>query len=407
MPPAERFRIGLNYWPSETAMSWLERYDGAVVRRDFDRIATSGMDTVRIFIRWDDVQPTATAIDRHALAAVVDTADAAHDAGVELIVTLFTGHMSGVNWIPSWATGGHDGDARFRVVSGADVAPDRLVLRNWYSDPEIVDAQASLADAVSNALAGHPGLWAWDLGNENSNCTIPPDRATARDWLDRMTSVLRSRDPGRAITIGSHMEDLEDERIIGPALAAEWCDFVCMHGYPIYADFASGPTDPHLVPFLAELTAWLAGGAPLLFEEFGHPTAPPGRSPAGLQVSEDDAAECAARTVDALWGSGAIGALLWCYTDYDAGLSVVPPLDMAEHERTFGLWRADGTPKPVVAAVGARSGRTRRPSPQTRPWVDITPDEFAADRKRHLARLYTRYRSSSRSERRGPADVSS
>ena len=52
--------------------------------------------------------------------------------------------------------------------------------------------------------------------------------------------------------------------------AARWCDFVSMHGYPGYADWSCGPTDEHLVPFLAEITGWLAGGAPVLFEEFGH-----------------------------------------------------------------------------------------------------------------------------------------
>ena len=396
MPAAERFRLGVNYWPPETAMRWLTHYDGAAVRRDLGRIAVSGMDTVRIFLRWDDLQPTATAIDGRALAAVVDTADAAHDAGVELVVTLFTGHMSGVNWIPRWATGGDDGDVRFRVVSGTDIR-EPMVLRNWYSDPEIVDAQASLAGAVGTALAGHPALWAWDLGNESSNCTIPPDEGTARAWLERMTSVLRTHDPGRAITIGTHMEDLEHDRVIGPALAAEWCDFVCMHGYPIYADFATGPTDPHVVPFLAELTTWLAGGAPLLFEELGHPTARPGQLPVGMQVGEDEAAVYVARTLDALRDSGAMGALLWCYSDYDPSLDAAPPLDVAVHERTFGLWRTDGTPKPAVAEVSTRSGRTRLPSPSVHPWLDITPDEFAADRARQLPRLAARYRERSTS----------
>ena len=169
MPAApEKFRLGVNYWPSETAMDWLARYDPAIVRRDFTRIAAAGMDTVRIFLRWEDVQPDPTRIDAAALAAVVDTADAANDAAVELIVTLFTGHMSGVNWIPAWATGGNEGDDRFRVVSGGAVQPRRRVLRNWYADVDITGAQVLLADRVASALSGHPALWAWDLGNEVS-----------------------------------------------------------------------------------------------------------------------------------------------------------------------------------------------------------------------------------------------
>jgi len=107
-----------------------------------------------------------------------------------------------------------------------------------------------LAATVSGALSGHPAVWAWDLGNENSNCTIPPDPAAAERWMERMTSALRAGDPGRLITIGTHMEDLENDRMIGPAEAARWCDVISMHGYPIYADWSAGPTDEHLVPFL-------------------------------------------------------------------------------------------------------------------------------------------------------------
>ena len=51
------------------------------------------------------------------LKRVVAVADLASALGLALVPTLFTGHMSGVNWIPAWALGGSDGDRRFRVVS--------------------------------------------------------------------------------------------------------------------------------------------------------------------------------------------------------------------------------------------------------------------------------------------------
>ena len=388
---ADRFRLGVNYWPSSTAMRWLELYDGGVVREDFARIAAAGMDTVRIFLRWEDLQPTPAAVSGEALVHVVDAADAAADAGVELVVTLFTGHMSGVNWIPAWATGGAEGDGRFRVVSAGATKPSRT-LKSWYGDPDIVDAQARQAAAVSTALTGHPAVWAWDLGNENSNCTVPADVASADAWLERMTTTIRACDPTSLITIGTHMEDLEEERMLGPAEAARWCDFVCMHGYPIYAAWAAGPTDDQLVPFLAEVTSWLAGDAPVLFAEFGHPTAPLGAAPAGSQVSEAEASDYAGRTLDAVHSMGAMGAMLWCYGDYDVELYDQPPLDLATHERTFGMWRADHTPKPVVAEVAARRDRTRVPMASDRPWLDISREEFSADRLAQLVRLYRRYR---------------
>ena len=389
-PEPERFRLGVNYWPAEVAMAWLASYDPAVTRRDFHQVAEAGLDDVRVFLRWEDVQPDPDAIDAAALGHLVDIADAAVEAGVTLIVTLFVGHMSGVNWIPAWAVGGEDGDPRFRVVSAGRARSD-VGIRNWYGDGEIVAAQERLAAAATAALAGHPGVWAWDLGNENSNCTVPPSRAAGEAWLERMASAIRENDPGRPVTIGIHMEDLEEDRGIGPAEAARWCDLVSMHGYPIYADWAAGATDHELLPFLTEITRWLSGGAPVLFEEFGLPTGLPGTG-SDLLVSEQDAAAYTGRALDGLRRSGCVGALLWCFADYVPALDATPPFDLAVHERSFGLWRADGSPKPAVAELSARAHSTVLPPPSAERWLDVDPDTFAADRRFQLERLYRRYR---------------
>lgn len=371
-------------------MAWLSDYDPAVTRRDFLRAASAGFDSVRVFVRWEDVQPTASTIDTATLGRLVDAADAAIDAGVTLVVTLFVGHMSGVNWIPAWAKGGTGGDRRFRVVSGGRPRAS-TGLRNWYADPAIVAAQERLAAAAAGALAGHPAVWAWDLGNENSNCTVPPDRRAGEAWLERMTGAIRTADPGRSITIGIHMEDLEQDRRIGPAEAARWCDIVSMHGYPIYADWSDGPTDDPLLPFLAEITRWLAGGAPILFEEFGLPTGSRAAAEGPLLVSETAAAAYTGRALDGLRGAGCIGAMLWCFTDYVEALDAVPPFDLAVHERSFGLWRADGSPKPAVAEVSARAGSACVPPSSPDGWLDIDQDTFFDDRSFHLARLYRRF----------------
>jgi endo-1,4-beta-mannosidase len=397
------FRLGVNYLPPGAGMAWLRPYDPALTRRHFRRAAGAGFDSVRIFLPWEDAQPAAGTVDPDVLAHLVDVAGAAGEAGVELIVTLFTGHMSGVNWIPSWATcpqsgplrgaSGGSRDRRFRVVSGGRVQPDESGLRNWYTDPEITAAQERLAGAAARALAGHPAIWAWDLGNENSNCTVPPDRLTGEAWLERMAGAIRAADPGRPITIGTHMEDLEEDRGIGPAEAARHCDFVCMHGYPIYAVWAEGPTDHHLLPFLAQVTRWLSAGADVLFEEFGLPTAPDTLAAEAPLVSEASAAAYTARALDALRAAGCTGALLWCFSDYDEALERLPPLDLATHERSFGLWRADGSPKPALDEVTRRVGAEVLPPPAAG-WLDIDPEEFRFSPREQLIRLYRRYRRS-------------
>jgi len=376
-------------------MSWWSQFDQAEVAVDFARIAAAGLDSVRVFLTWEDFQPAPNKVDPKMLERLVGVADLAGALGLALVPTLFTGHMSGVNWIPDWALGGSYGDTRFRVVSRGKVA--RGGLRNWYGDSSVLDAQALLATEAATALRGHEALWAWDLGNENSNCVIPPTRASARVWLARLRSAIRGADESALVTVGLHMEDLEEDRQLGPREVSESCDFLSMHGYPIYARWADGPTDEQLLPFLAHVTCWLGSGVEVLFSEFGLPTYrhcdPSDRSAEGgatVLVEADAAAAYTKRALEALRRAGCLGAMLWCYSDYESALWQNPPLDLARHERTFGLWRSDGSPKPSVAAVAAFVG-AERCAVDRDPWIDIERDEFWSDPGGQLPRLYRRY----------------
>jgi endo-1,4-beta-mannosidase len=309
--------------------------------------------------------------------------------------------MSGVNWIPSWALGEEAGNDRFRVVSRGRVAASRLA--NWYSDASILRAQSALAREVAGALAGHRALGAWDLGNENSNCAVPPDKAHAREWLLRVTDAIRGADADALVTLGLHMEDLEQDRNLGPYEAAEVCDFLTMHAYSGYAAWADGPTDERVLPFLARLTRWLGGGADVLFAEFGVPTTKRGEpareraitasSPA--LIEEQAAASYIDRALGALLECGCTGAMLWCYSDYAEAIWGLPPLDLAVHERSFGLWRADASPKPAVAVIEAFAKRCAAP-PADAPiadstWIDVDAAAFYRAPASELPRLYRRY----------------
>jgi len=385
--------VGVNYWPARTAMRWWTMFDAAEVRVDFRRIAEAGLDSVRIFLTWEDFQPAPHTVNPRMLDKLVEVADLAFDAGLALMPTLFTGHMSGVNWIPAWATGPDDPEQRFRVVSANAVS--RRVPRSWFTDSEVTTAQYLLARQSANAVAGHPAVSAWDLGNENSNCVQPSIPTAGLRWLDRMATAIREADASAMITIGLHMEDLEHDRKIGPAEAASICDFLTMHGYPIYAPWARGPTDEHLLGFLSEVTRWLGGETDVLFSEFGLPTSNRHENavadPRSMLVDEAAAADYAGRALDGLRRAGAIGAMLWCANDYLPAIWDEPPLDEATHERSFGLWRSDGSPKPAVGVVTAHCGFATSPPPADRPWIDIEPGEFYTPDGSHLARLYQRY----------------
>jgi endo-1,4-beta-mannosidase len=307
-------------------------------------------------------------------------ADAAAEQSLRILPTLFTGHMSGANWLPEWATVRSEDAGRFPVV-----ARDRYVdarPRNWYSDEEITAAQERLAGEAAAALRGHPALHSWDLGNENSNVCVPFTHEQGRAWLGRMSAALRAADPSCRITIGLHMEDLEQDRNLGPAEAAEVCDYLCMHGYPLYAPWARSTTDPALPAFLAEITRWL-GGKDVFFEEFG--------MPAQTSQEEDAADVFVAEALDALYETGALGAMLWCFSDYAPEIWDLPPLDIAPHERFFGLWRADGTPKPAARHLARYHAVERRPPKPLGEWLDADPRTFYDAPQQTLRRLYERY----------------
>lgn len=393
----QQFRLGINYWPAMSAMYWWQRFDPQEVDMDFLRIRESGFDSARIFLLWEDFQPAPDHISQESLARLVRVANAAARHELKLIITLFTGHMSGVNWIPRWAVDKKKEVARFRVISGGKVHSTKL--KNWYSDLSIIKAQALLAREVATALKDHPALWAWDLGNENSNCVIPPSRDAAIAWLETMAGAIRSIDSAHPITIGLHMEDLEEDRRLGPAEAARVCDFLCMHGYPLYADWAESPTDEMLLVFLGLITRWL-GGKEVLFEEFGAPAisrfdayaqALATRSPVPL-LDAEDAATFMHRALTALHRFGFLGAMVWCFADYSPLLYHNPPLDEAVHERYFGLWRASYVGKPALAEIKSFAGIKRGDADQDLSWIDLNQADFYLNPRENLRRLYARFR---------------
>jgi hypothetical protein len=90
----------------------------------------------------------------------------------------------------------------------------------------------------------------------------------------------------------------------------------------------------------------------------------------------------------ALHRLGFLGALLWCFGDYDLALRSEPPFDQAPHEMSFGLWRSDRSPKPALNVVRAFGKRERMEPRLDFDWIDVTQDEYLSDPPRHLRRLY-------------------
>lgn len=88
------FLLGVNYWPRRKAMYWWPQFDAAKVRDEFDVVKDIGLNVVRLFLLWDDWQPTPDTVSSQRLKDLITVADIAAERGLGLDVTFFTGDWS-------------------------------------------------------------------------------------------------------------------------------------------------------------------------------------------------------------------------------------------------------------------------------------------------------------------------
>ena len=399
----QAFPLGVNYWPRRKAMYWWTAFERDEVAEEFDLIAELGLRLVRLFLRWEDFQPAPALVSEAALDNLETVCDLAAERGLGLDVTFFTGHMSGPNWAPPWLLGGDEPVSGERqVVSGSNL--DAGPYRNPYVDPVALDAAELQVRTIVGRLAGHPGVWAWNLGNEPDNFALPPSDEAGAAWCRRMFAAIAELDPQRHRTVGLHSPSLTSRNHLRADQVFEGADFAVMHAYPIYANFADDPLDPDIVPFATALTAALAR-RPALMEEFGACTAPPGSDTVDwrwstsrrdfdqIMLSEEVLAEHLAEVLPRLVEVGATGAMVWCFADYHASLWDRPPCDDQRHERHFGLVRPDGSLKPhalVLRDFAATGPIISSPSPRAR--IEVDAEAYYADPAAVLPGLYAAFK---------------
>ncbi len=355
-----------------------ERFDLGEIREDFARIKALGLHVVRFFITWDDFEPRPGVMDPAMLARFDALMDALANAGLHGMPTFFTGHMSGINYLPEWALEPGLPHGRFRTFSRG-MRQQPWAVGNFYSGP-LFELSRAHVRVIAQRAREHPALYLWDLGNEFSNLRAASSPAQAATFARSLSEDLQAAS-GVGACAGTHGEDLTDDRGIRPSSFCEPLAFAVMHGYSVYSGFARGRTDPEVVPFLCQLMQSMSG-KPVLFNEFGNPTCPrgkvspydrvplPGELPLASShlpenaapyacLTEDEMAAYCYAVLDRLQRRGALGGFWWNWADYADELRRTPPFDRAAHELSFGMIRNDASLKPVALALQrfAREGR--------------------------------------------------
>jgi endo-1,4-beta-mannosidase len=396
------FLLGVNYWPRRKGMYWWSDFDDGEVCEEFSIIHELGLSLVRIFLLWDDFQPTANEISANSLNNLVTVCEIASSLNLKLDVTFFTGHMSGSNWAPRWMLYGEKPQYLRQVVSAGKIVESGYL--NPYSDDRVLRAENLQLRTVVNRLKDHPAIWCWNLGNEPDLFAWPSSDHVGEKWASEMVETIHSIDSGHPVTCGLHVASLLYNNGLRLDQIFSKTDIAVMHSYPMYMlGLARNPLDTDYVPFTCALTAALSG-KPVLMEEFGGCTAPPGRESFDWEwigygqeskqfmASEESLAEYYAEVLPKLIDVGVIGALAWCFADYHPDLWDRPPCSESWHERYFGLVRPDGSLKPHAKTLSDFAATNPMQKPATKVInLPYTSSEYYDNTLEKLLTLYQQW----------------
>jgi len=344
------FWVGCNYWASNAGCNMWHTWDETAVREDLALLAQSGMNCLRVFPIWSDFQPATPIyggggvirayvmadgsqpqnrwyLDEEMLRRFETLCDIAKENGIELIVGLLTGWMSGRLYVPP-------------VLNGV----------NLRTDPRALLWEQRFVEGFVTRLKHHPAIAAWDHGNE-CNCmwhTASRDEAAA--WTMTITNAIRAADPSRPVISGIH--DLSLNSVWHIEDQGDACDMLVTHPYPFWVQYA----DRHPLMSVKTLvhaaaqTAFYAdlSGKPCLVEEIGT---------MGPMVCSDETAATFLRVN--MWHAHIFNrpGFLW-WTAFDQPFTEAP-YGMFAAERELGLFTRDRKPKAFMREMTAMTEKLK------------------------------------------------
>ena len=336
-----KFMLGVNYWGRAHGTEMWLHYDGSQIREELKQLARYGVRCMRVFPNWRDFQPVDRAygwrgmhgeyvhsrtgmpvyddgVDRDRIEEFRDFCHAAAENGIELVVAIVTGWMSG------------------RLFN-----PPALNGKNLITDPEALMWMRRYVRRFVRELKSEKAITVWDLGNE---CNCLGEAATsyeAYNWTAAVTDAIRSEDRTRPISSGMHALEVSDGSWqIGHQ--AELCDILTPHPYP--SPTVGGDKEPYTrlrmtcLPTAQSLFYSGVGQCPAYIQESGTFSQTIGNN--------HMAADFMRIQILSALANGLCGYQWWCAWEQDH--LNFPPYTWAMIERELGLFDRNNEPKPVA-----------------------------------------------------------
>jgi hypothetical protein len=373
------FALGVNYeGPVDRAWHMWDndQFDPTLIGWDLDRVKAANLGVVRVFVqqslandiragKFDKVDRILELADRRGLRIIITLADYGNVnvANLSVIAAQLAAHAKGRGTILALDLKNepHFGDLALAsypagvtptlqdpgVVAGIGETVSRQDLPDFRNSDEgrqriparLNDDQAYVyinvlkaylqfnSDAQAWANTHHTTIVQYLQSSDSGKWGTLKDALnnTLAAWLKPQLDAIRAADPGRLITLAQ----------VDPLLASlpvnDWLDYRTFHRYPTAS--ADGVTRAMA---LFDAVHAVDPGKPLMLGEFGF---------SNNATSEQDSSSLEVALVRGVRDHGGAGALKWMLNDVPNGGN--PKQD------SFGMYRGDGSAKPVVAAFKA------------------------------------------------------
>lgn len=315
-------RIGLNYTPSRQWYYCWNDWDLDSIREDLHAIAALGADHIRVQLIWPYFQPNPTFVSPGHLRRLGELMSAAEDEGLDVLLAVLTGWLSGYFFLPS-------------RVKGRDV----------FTKPAVIESEKLLLARVLDAVSDWPNFMGLDLGNEINCLDNALDQPTGDAWARDILAFLRKRgDPGLIVNGIDHGPTVGGVTFSMDHLANEY-DAICLHTWPKFTSaLTQGELDDapslHLSPFFAQLARLFAEDHdPVVWiQEFGA---------CDTWGTTEQQSAFMRSSVELGVRAGASVYTWWCSHDKTRDLK------FKEDEYQYGLLTPDNDPKPLAEMFSA------------------------------------------------------
>jgi len=227
----DRHRFGVNYTPSKNWWFCWNEWDADPIKRDLDGIASLGADHLRILLIWPYFQPNPKWVSPLHLERLDQLLTLMGERGLEALVTVFTGQLSGWYFLPP-----------FNKPGSA-----------FYTDDTIWQAQEMFVQQLARVISARDNVIGFDVGNEINTCwsTEPP---VGDVWMTKLFALMEEVHPqGLHVNGVDELPWFESNTFSPQALASR--SMPVMHCYPYWSGSLKygGPMDAPSTKLLAAM----------------------------------------------------------------------------------------------------------------------------------------------------------